>query len=114
MTWNETGVTKTTKMMDNLVVGVYSDTYGHIIGGEALDDMEKNIDKFIPVGVSGRVNVKVIGPVHRGDLIVSSDIPGIGIAISPTLPHGGCVVGKALHTKESNGLGKVKIQIMLA
>lgn len=114
VTWHETGVTKTTKMMDNLVVGVYSDTYGHIIGGEALDDMEENINKFIPVGVSGRVSVKVIGTVNRGDFIVSSDIPGIGIAISPALSHAGCVVGKALQNKESNGLGKVKIQIMLA
>ena len=114
VTWHESGVKKTTKSMDNLVVGVYSDTYGHIIGGEALDNMEDNIEKYIPVGVSGRVNVKVIGTVNRGDLIVSSDIPGIGIAIPSNLPHSGCVVGKALQYKGDNGLGKVKIQIMLA
>lgn len=68
----------------NMIVGVHSDTYGHLIGGDqapsGVDYVDHNIDKFIPVGLSGRVNVKCLGCVKRGDVIVLSHIPGVGRA----------------------------------
>ena len=113
ITWSEDGVVKTTEAFDPCVVGVYSDTYGHIVGGEWLDDMEDNIKKNVPVGLAGRVFVKVVGKANRGDLIVSSDIPGVGMAISPKDAYPGVVIGKVLKKKETEEIEKIKIQIML-
>ena len=113
VTWSEDGVVKTTEAFDPCVVGVYSDTYGHIVGGEWLDDMEDNIKKNVPVGLTGRVFVKVVGKANRGDLIVSSDIPGVGMAISPKDAYPGVVIGKVLKKKETEEIEKIKIQIML-
>lgn len=113
LTWGENGVTKTTSFADNLVVGVFSDSYGHIIGGEEKDDMEENHAKFVPVGLAGRLNVKVKGKVKRGDLIVSSDTPGVGV-VPVGRPNPGTIIGKALANKDTDEIGTVKIMIMLA
>ena len=65
---------KSYNQYDKQVVGVYSDSYGHCLGGTGAD----NEENFIPVGLAGRVDVKVCGLVQEGDLLVSSRFPGIG------------------------------------
>jgi hypothetical protein len=45
------------------------------------------------VALMGRVPVKVIGPVRKGDMMVSD---GAGRAKSATRPEMGSVIGKAL------------------
>src|SRR3712207_6988787 len=35
--------------------------------------------KYIPIGLSGRVSVKAIGKINKGDLLVSSDIAGVAM-----------------------------------
>ena len=68
------------------VVGVHSNEYGHIIGGERdskednLSFEEYNLKHFIPVGLCGRCRVKTIGKISKGQKIVLSDIPGVGRA----------------------------------
>lgn len=112
VSWNDSGVIKSTNKNARTVVGVYSDNYGHIIGGEKLDNMENNIDKFVPIGLVGRVNVKVTGSVIKGDLITCSNIEGIGIVDNNAKT--GTIIGKALENKDSNDIGLVKVMIMLA
>lgn len=67
-----------------MVAGVHSDEYAMLIGGEsALDGenyAEKNIKNYIPVALAGRVMTRVIGPVRTGDIIIPSEIPGVGRA----------------------------------
>lgn len=69
------------------IAGIHSDEYAMIIGGESEeqgeDYIQKNIKKYIPVSLCGRVHCKCIGAIHKGDIIVVSDIPGIGRAKSP-------------------------------
>lgn len=64
------------------IIGVHSDEYGHLIGGEEPpfneDFVEYNIKKYIPIGLVGRCKVKVIGKVNKGDDIIPSEIPGVG------------------------------------
>lgn len=64
------------------VVGVHSNEYGHLIGGDeppkGVDFEEYNFKKYIPVGLVGRCKVKVIGKVNKGDDIIPSEIPGVG------------------------------------
>lgn len=98
----------------NSIVGVHSDTYGHLIGGdqcpENVDFVEHNIKKFIPIGLSGRVDVKVIGQVNKGDIIVLSEIPGIGRAWKCS-DDDMFRVGIACHSKKTESLDRVKIFI---
>lgn len=102
------------------IVGVHSNSFAHLIGGEeppeGEDYFEHNIKKFIPVGLAGRVMCKVIGPVKKGDYIGVSKIPGVGIANeSITINRIGVieasVVGMALENKETEDIGLVKILI---
>lgn len=106
--WDINGVTKSSKSNDRLVVGVVSDTYGHILGGEQLEDMEDNNKNYVPIGLTGRVKVKIKGPVKKGDLIVSSSEVGVGIVDNNA--NVGEVVGKAL---ESSNLEAIKRIIVL-
>lgn len=68
------------------VIGVHSDEYGHIIGGDkeskdkGLSIDEYNLKHYIPVGLCGRCKTKTIGPIKKGDKIVLSSIPGVGRA----------------------------------
>ena len=65
-----------------VIVGVVTDEYAHIIGGEK-GSLEKNEKKYIPVSLMGRVHVKVDDTVKRGDKITASSIPGIGRKAKP-------------------------------
>jgi hypothetical protein len=59
-----------------LVVGIHSNTYGHIIGGAvSIEESEKT---NIPVGLTGRVYVKFKGKSILGEAVVPSDTPGVG------------------------------------
>lgn len=75
-----------------LVVGVASDSYGSIVGGE-FNTIEENLENYIPIGLMGRVNVKIKGQIKVGDLISMSNEPGIGKKSDGKI---GTVVGKAL------------------
>ena len=68
---------KATKKSAQLIVGVHSDSYGHIVGGN-MENEQDNIENFIPVGMVGRVKTKIIGPIKAGDKVTISDIPGVG------------------------------------
>lgn len=95
------------------VVGVYSDTYGHLIGGEeALDGrefVEYNSEKYIPVGLVGRVYCKVIGKINKGDRIVVSEIAGVGRKFDAEKDNVFQIVGMAVENKESLQIDKIKV-----
>lgn len=93
------------------VVGVYSDTAGQILGGNGDEHDDEN---FILVGLSGRVNVKVVGEARIGDFIVTSSIPGVGQAASrcDINSNPGTVVGKVLQNKHTSGIERISILIM--
>jgi hypothetical protein len=93
---------------DRNVVGVYSDSFGHILGGNGDGNDDEN---FIPVGLAGRITVKAIGYIEQGDLLVSSHIPGVAMSYSGNyIP--GTVIGKALESYSSADIGKIKMLIM--
>jgi hypothetical protein len=75
------------------VIGVVSTKPGIVLGdGEApLSDLPS-----YPIALAGRVPVKISdqnGPIHKGDRIILSDIPGVGMREGTT---SGVVVGIAL------------------
>jgi len=104
------GVVKTQGILDRKVVGVYSDTFGFCLGGEAYENMMDNEKDHAPVAISGRVKAKVIGRASIGDFVVPSDIPGVGmISKEPVL---GCTVGKVLEEKTSVNIKRIWILVM--
>lgn len=106
---SENKYTSSNSVNRRLVVGVCSNSYGHIIGGENLKNMEDNNKKFIPVAIGGRVKVRCIGSVNEGDLLIPSDkIPGT--AESGYVP--GMVIGKALESKISENLNQEQLVLM--
>lgn len=111
--WSHSGVVKASEDNKYMVAGVCSDSFGYIVGGQDLQDMKENHKKFVPVGLTGRVKVKVAGQVNRGDFIVPL-ADGIGVAAKPSNYTHGTVVGKAIESKTDAEIGYVKIIIMLA
>lgn len=101
---------KATKYSE-LVIGVHSDTYAHLIGGEEAPEgknfVEYNLPKFIPVGLAGRVEVKFIGKSKLGSPVSVSDIPGVA-EMSNEKPIGYIVYDPE---PESEELRKVRILI---
>lgn len=77
---------------DTRVIGVVSDRPGVLLG-------EGGTDK-IKIAHSGRVRVKVVGPIATGDLLVASSTPGHAMRSAPREVRPGTIVGKALESLE--------------
>lgn len=109
---DDEGYELSTYSLRRLVVGVCSDTYGHLLGGHpGKETVEESLRGYIPVAVAGNVRVKVKGPVYAGDFVTVSEIPGVGEAHE--FYEQGTVVGKALEDKLDTGTDRVLIQVML-
>lgn len=93
------------------VIGVHSDTYGHLIGGEKLNNYEDNFEKFIPIGLAGRVNVKVKGKVELGDYIVPSEEKGIGRAYNKDIDDRDLIIGYLVEADEREDVRRLKMFI---
>ena len=94
--------------LDNhCIVGVHSDSFGHLIGGvnppDGEDFVQYNLPNYIPVGLCGRVKVKVRGCVQRGDHISVSNERGVGIVGDMN------IVGIALQDKKDDDVGLIKV-----
>jgi len=63
-----------------------------------------------PVALTGRVPCFVTGPINKGDLLVSSDIPGHAQAMEPDRYRPGCVIGKSLQDFVG-GNGMIEIMV---
>jgi len=103
--WEDIGVVKA-QYQNHAVVGVVSDSYGHLLGGTG--DEEDDNKRFVPVGLAGRVRVKVTGKVEKGDFIAAYH-DGIGVANNKADPR--LIVGKALESSDDYDVKLVKILI---
>ena len=99
---------------DSIVAGIHSDEFAHLIGGEEApegeDFVDYNMPNFIPVSLAGRVHVKVIGKVNKGDYIITSNIPGVGIA-NKNLTNQRNVVGYAVEPSDDENIKKVLVRV---
>lgn len=95
---------------NRVIVGIHSDEYAHIIGGEKGKTLEENLKNFIPVALAGRVHVKVSGVVYKGDrIVISNGMPGIGIALTNNSTSNKQIIGIALENKYNLGIGKIRL-----
>ena len=97
------------------IVGVHSDTFGHLIGGEknpeGTDFVKYNMPKFIPIGLAGRVRVKCTGLVKKGDYIVLSDIRGVGRAYDKEKDGFLDIIGIACEQKTTDDISRLLVKI---
>ena len=84
------------------VAGVVSTNPAHLMNGGLTGT------NVVPVALQGRVPCQVIGPVHKGDLMVSA---GHGFAKVNNTPVTGTVIGKAL--QEVTFAGKAVIEVVV-
>jgi hypothetical protein len=103
----EAEVTTTTHSVSSKVAGVVSTQPAYV-----MNQCQKG--KFtVALALAGRVPCQVIGTVKKGDLIVSSDVPGVGRALTDDEFKPGCVVGKALESYDGTEIGIIEVVVGL-
>jgi len=88
-------VTEATIFADPAVAGVVSTNPAYL--------MNKDADNSVPVALRGKVPVKVIGPVTKGDLLVCSSTPGHAHSVGRDKTYGVSIFAKALETNVAGG-----------
>jgi hypothetical protein len=96
-------VTISTFREDTSVVGVVSNTaaFAMFEGCPGL----KNL-----IALQGRVPCRVVGNIKKGDLLVTSDIPGVATSILENVKVG-TIVGKAIENYNSDIVGVIEIAV---
>jgi hypothetical protein len=61
------------------------------------------------VALQGRVPCNVVGTIYKGDMLVSSGIPGVATAEYD--PKMGTVIGKALEDYTSTEVGTIEVVV---
>ena len=65
----------------------------------------------VQVALTGRVPCRVIGTIHKGDLLVASDIPGVAMVLDMNNYQPGCIIGKALQEYDSQTVGVITVVV---
>ena len=94
-------ITQTDSHADTEVFGVISTDPAYL--------MNKDING-LPVALQGRVPVKVIGKIKKGQRLTSSDVPGIAWAADDETPLQ-AIIGRSLDNKEDGDAGIVEAVI---
>jgi trimeric autotransporter adhesin len=98
-------VTQSTKYADSAVVGVVSTDPAHIMN--SILEAEYVVD----LALTGRVPCQVVGTISKGDVLTSSDIPGVATKLQTGDFIPGCVLGKALQDYNSNEVGVIEVLV---
>lgn len=94
--WNEEGVKKSDKRARKDVIGVHSDTFGYALGADNKEDK-------VPIGLAGRVKVRLAGKVKKGDELVSyKDGKAIKANLFERVFKRSTIIGKALENGKKN------------
>ena len=96
-------VTMTDTKGDTRVAGVVSTNPAHLMNS-ALEG-----DHVVAVALQGRAPTKVLGRVRKGDILVTSAIPGY--AVVNNTPGVGQVIGKALEDKDTDDRGVIEVVV---
>ena len=95
-------ITQTTAHNDTDVFGVVSTNPAYL--------MNKDADG-LPVAMTGRVPVKVVGKVRKGERLISSDVPGVAWALADEAYDPRAVIGRSLENKDDGDTGLIEAVI---
>jgi hypothetical protein len=96
----EKEATQSTVEHDTKVIGVISDKPSYLMNAGSLGQ---------PIALTGRVPCRVTGKVRRGDILVTSDVPGVAAVLDPVKHRHGCTFAKALSEWSGEGEGIIEV-----
>jgi hypothetical protein len=95
-------ISETTADHDPRVAGVISTNPAYLMNSET---------EGLPVALTGRVPCKVIGPINKGDLLVTSRLGGIAQRMIADRYVPGCVLGKSLQNVNHSEIVTIEIVV---
>jgi hypothetical protein len=98
-------ITTTSEFADSRVAGVISTNPAHLMNGGLSGE------HVFPLALRGRVPCQVIGPVSKGDLLVTSEHSGYAVSVGNDRLYSVSVFAKALETDLS--IGKKVIEAVI-
>lgn len=98
----ECEVTTTTVSHDTAAAGVVSTNPAYLMNAA---------NGNVSLALTGRVPCLVKGPVSKGTLVVTSDIPGVAEALNDNLYRPGCIIGKSLGIIINNEISEIEIVV---
>jgi hypothetical protein len=99
-------VTISTEGFDTRVAGIVSTNPAFKLNSDAGTD-----ETHPYIALKGRVPCKVVGPIKKGDILVTSRHPGYACAADLTLSvHPAAIIGKALE-ELSEGFGVIEVKV---
>jgi hypothetical protein len=98
----EKEITVTDKDHDVRVAGAISTNPAYLMNSDCPG---------LSVALTGRVPVKVLGPIAKGDAVVTSNIVGVGQRIDYSRHLPGCILGKSLENIDTNEIKTIEIVI---
>lgn len=104
-------VEKCREPYSTLVMGVYATKPGVLLTER---DIDANLGDTIPVGIVGVIPTKVSsenGPIRRGDLLVTSSMPGHAMKGTNRDLMLGAIIGKALENFDGSGTGVIRVLV---
>ena len=100
-------VTQSTSQLDHRVVGVVSENPAHLMNSGLEGEF------VAMVALRGRIKVKVTGPVRKGDILITSHVPGTATALTEdsAIPNAIYVIGKSLEENTSADVKLIEIVV---
>jgi hypothetical protein len=95
-------ISETTADHDPRVAGVISTNPAYLMNSEA---------EGLPVALTGRVPCKVIGPISKGDVLVTSRLGGIAQRMLADRYTPGCILGKSLENVTNSEITTIEIVV---
>jgi hypothetical protein len=96
-------VTQSTESDQTSIAGTVSENPG-VLMNRGLEG-----EHVAAVALLGRVPCRVVGEINKGDLLVSSDVPGTACKMKTYVP--GSVIGKALESYSGDAEGVIEIMV---
>lgn len=97
------------------VIGVHSNEFGHIIGGEdpidKQDFLDYNLDRNIPVALAGRVHVSFVGKAKRNNYVVPSDVKGCAKLYDATKDNPLQIIGILVEDDDRTDKRRLRIKL---
>jgi hypothetical protein len=95
-------ITETTADHDPRVAGVISTNPAYLMNSAA---------EGLPVALTGRVPCKVIGPISKGDVLVTSRLGGVAQRMLADRHVPGCILGKSLQNVPNSEIVTIEIVV---
>jgi hypothetical protein len=98
-------ITATTQSHSARVAGIISTAPGYLMNSTQMGN------HVLPVALTGRVPCLVMGPVTKGDRLVSGTIKGTAQVLDLNQYTPACIIGKALQDHTSDQIGIIEVAV---